>query len=88
MPFYDAAESCEEVVKMPFGDGTGPKWGGGPGSGRRMGRGRGMGGGNRPGSGPGGFCVCPECGYRTPHTAGNPCYQMTCPSCGAQLIKE
>ena len=79
---------------MPFGDGTGPRWGSGPGTGRGMGggrgmgRGRGMGGGNRPGSGPGGFCVCPSCGYRMAHTAGQPCYQVTCPSCGSAVIKE
>jgi len=79
---------------MPFGDGTGPRGGAGPGTGRGMGRGRGTGGGrgsgggNRPGSGPGGACVCPKCGYHAPHAVGTPCYDLTCPTCGVQLVKE
>ena len=68
---------------MPRGDGTGPD---GAGSGRGGGRGR-M-GGNRAGAGPSGTCVCPGCGQRVPHTAGAPCYRMTCPQCGAKLVRE
>ena len=34
------------------------------------------------GLGPGGFCVCPECGIRVPHEQGIPCIQMRCPRCG------
>lgn len=56
--------------------------------GRAAGGGRGRGGGNKPGSGPGGECVCPKCGYRTPHVVGQPCMEMTCPSCGTRLVKE
>jgi len=38
--------------------------------------------------GPGGFCICPNCGYIVPHQAGIACYQMTCPKCGSQMIRQ
>ena len=38
-------------------------------------------------AGPGGFCVCPRCGYTTPHTIGTPCYQQTCPKCGKKMTR-
>ncbi len=69
---------------MGFGRGRGQ----GRGQGMGRGGGRGMGQGNKPGSGPGGNCVCPSCGYRQPHQVGAPCYTLTCPRCGAKLIKE
>ncbi len=76
---------------MPRGDGTGP-FGQGPGTGRGMGRGMGKGmgrmGGNRPGAGPSGSCLCPSCGTRVPHEAGVPCYNLSCPKCGAKMIRE
>ena len=76
---------------MPRGDGTGP-YGQGPGIGRGMGRGggRGMGrmGGNRPGVGPSGNCVCPSCGALISHQAGVPCYDLSCPGCGAKMVRE
>jgi hypothetical protein len=50
--------------------------------------GRGRGGGNKPGSGPGGSCVCPKCGYRTPHEVAQRCVDTTCPQCGTRLTKE
>ena len=59
---------------MPFGDGTGPL-GQGPGVGRGMGRGRG--GMRNNNAGPGGYCVCPNCGAKVPHQAGTPCSRMT-----------
>ena len=37
--------------------------------------------------GPGGSCVCPRCGYTTPHTIGAPCYQQTCPKCGSKMTR-
>jgi hypothetical protein len=83
---------------MPLKDGTGPpgggrgRRGGGGGRGQGMGAGRGRGGGrmggNRPGAGPAGNCLCPNCGKKTPHQAGIPCYTQNCPECGTQMIRE
>jgi hypothetical protein len=75
---------------MPRGDGTGPR-GQGPGTGRGTGRGRGLGkgmgrrGGTNPGAGPGGQCVCPACGATVAHQVGTPCYNVSCPKCGAKM---
>jgi hypothetical protein len=72
---------------MPRGDGTGPVGGGGAGTGRGGG---GAGGGGRGGGfamGPGGSCVCPNCGKTAPHQRGVPCYQQKCPSCGAAMTR-
>ena len=61
-------------------------------SGRRGG-GRGGGGGGGRGrmggfaAGPRGSCVCPRCGYSTPHVIGTPCYQQTCPKCGSKMTR-
>jgi hypothetical protein len=60
---------------------------GGQGAGRGGG-GLGRGGGNKPGSGPGGNCLCPKCGHRTPHQVGQRCIELACPKCGAQMIRE
>lgn len=58
---------------------------GGRGGGRGQG---GRGGGNKPGSGPEGQCVCPECGHKVAHKAGQRCMDVACPKCGAQMIRE
>jgi len=74
---------------MPRGDGTGPT-GQGPGTGRGMGRGKGQGRGRMGGpfaAGPGGTCLCPECGYKKPHVAGQPCNMICCPKCGTQMTR-
>ena len=63
---------------MPRGDGTGPN-GQGP-----MGGGRGQGGNI---AGPIGFCVCTKCGHKEPHQRGNPCTNLKCPKCGAQMTR-
>lgn len=52
----------------------------------RAGRGRGRMGGQA--AGPGGYCVCPKCGYKTPHTVGVPCAQKKCPKCGTKMTRE
>lgn len=61
---------------MPRGNGTGPPGGGG-------GRGR-MGG---RGAGPGGDCVCPNCGRKVPHQRGVPCNTIRCPGCGQTMTR-
>jgi len=67
---------------MPRGDRTGP-----PGGRGEVRRGGGRMGGNLPGSGPGGECVCPQCGERQPHQVGIPCYRRSCPKCGVKMAK-
>jgi len=65
---------------MPRGDRTGPPQGS-----RGQGRGR-MGGPFA--AGPGGQCLCPKCGHKAPHTAGQPCNQQVCPKCGTSMIRS
>ncbi|MEW6041558.1 MAG: hypothetical protein AB1633_08560 [Elusimicrobiota bacterium] len=55
--------------------------------GRGRGRGRGRMAGNQPGAGSGGFCICPNCGTKTPHQAGVPCYSVDCPKCGTRMMR-
>ncbi len=71
------------MFKQWFRGGRGRGQGGPAGQG-----GRGRGGGNKPDSGPGGYCICPNCGHREPHTAGQRCIDLTCPKCGARMIRE
>lgn len=40
------------------------------------------------GRGPGGNCVCPNCGQTTPHEQGRPCSRELCPSCGTRMTRE
>jgi len=56
------------------------------GFGRGQGRGRGQSGGF--GLGPGGDCMCPNCGYREAHELGIPCYNKKCPKCGAPMTRS
>ena len=44
--------------------------------------------GDKPGSGPGGNCVCPSCGYTTSHTRYRPCNTRKCPKCGTTLTRD
>jgi len=70
---------------MPKGFGMGLRRGGGGGQGRSAGGGAGRMGGTA--RGPGGFCVCPSCGEKLPHTAGQPCTNVACPKCGAKMTR-
>jgi len=67
--------------------GTGRGGGQGQGGGRGKGQGPGRKGGGQA-AGPGGDCVCPSCGYRVPHTVGQPCYERKCPQCGTLMARE
>jgi cation diffusion facilitator family transporter len=40
------------------------------------------------GRGPGGYCVCPKCGYRVEHQPGVPCSSLICPNCKTHLKRE
>ncbi|HOL06153.1 MAG TPA: DUF5320 domain-containing protein [Syntrophorhabdaceae bacterium] len=77
---------------MPRGDGTGPR-GMGPGTGSGAGRGIGKGArGGRgrmggSGAGPSGECVCPQCGTKTPHERGVPCFEQKCPNCNTPMVR-
>ncbi len=64
---------------MPLGDGTGPPTDGGHSGGRMRGS---------LAAGPGGNYICPNCGHKAPHVAGQPCDQKTCPKCGATMARE
>ena len=75
---------------MPRGDGTGPA-GQGSGAGQRIGRGQGQGRGRMGGpfaAGPGGNCVCPNCGATAAHAAGQPCNAKNCPKCGTKMTRN
>lgn len=73
---------------MPRGNGTGPR-GQGTGTGKGTGRGgSGQGRGGGFAAGPGGYCVCPDCGERAPHQLGSPCYEQKCPKCGTAMTRE
>ncbi len=72
-----------DTMPRGFGMGSGRGGGGGRGSSTEGGAGR-MGGTAR---GPGGFCVCPSCGEKLPHTAGQPCTNVVCPKCGTKMTR-
>ncbi|MBN1265432.1 MAG: hypothetical protein JXA25_08060 [Anaerolineales bacterium] len=65
----------------------------GSGRGRGQGAGSGRGRGQGPGrkgpfaAGPEGECVCPSCGQRTSHQAGQPCLAQKCPKCGTAMTR-
>lgn len=39
------------------------------------------------GLGPGGKCLCPNCGTKTSHQRGVPCYKHKCPQCGQVMTR-
>lgn len=40
------------------------------------------------GQGPGGYCVCSKCGYKTAHQRGAPCSSLKCPTCKLNLKRQ
>ena len=67
----------EEFFSLSFNRGFGGSW-------RRRGRRGRMGG---FGLGPGGECVCPNCGTKIPHQRGIPCFRQMCPKCGTPMTR-
>ncbi|MFH1075625.1 MAG: NifB/NifX family molybdenum-iron cluster-binding protein [Pseudomonadota bacterium] len=65
---------------------------GGRGGGMGQGRGGGGQGRGRMGgpfaAGPGGNCVCPQCGHKELHKRGIPCVESKCPKCGSTMTRE
>ena len=86
--YLHGIESNKRTFEKEVNDmGRGQGGGRGGGAGRGGGRGPGRMGGPKA-AGPGGNCVCPSCGHKVPHQAGQPCYQMTCPKCGTKMTRE
>ena len=40
------------------------------------------------GLGPGGECVCTECGHTVPHKTAEQCNEMECPECGGKMTRK
>ncbi|MDD5606626.1 MAG: cation diffusion facilitator family transporter [Candidatus Pacebacteria bacterium] len=40
------------------------------------------------GEGPGGYCICSQCGYEIVHEKGVPCSTLRCPKCQINLIRK
>ena len=56
-------------------------------SGGGFGRGgqRGLGGGFA--RGPGGYCICTNCGIKEPHKIATPCQTQKCQKCGSPMTR-
>jgi hypothetical protein len=65
---------------MPKGDGKGPPR-------TPEGRGARM-DGTRQGAGPGGNCICPQCGEKVAHKRGTPCYEVECLKCNTRMVRD
>lgn len=44
--------------------------------------------GDKAGAGPGGMCVCPECGHEAEHKTGQACNERECSECGATMTRK
>lgn len=78
-------------MAVQFGRGGGRAGSAGRGGGAGRGAGTGSGRGRMGGpykAGPGGDCICPACGHKEPHSAGDPCFGKACPKCGTKMVRE
>jgi len=73
-----ANSSTSQQGNRPPSTGQGMAQGGSAGSSRY---------GSSGSGGPGGECVCPNCGTIVQHTASVPCYEMSCPRCGTPMVR-
>lgn len=71
----ESFDFSEGYYRPPAGFGEGIVWRGKG----RMPHGR--------GKGPEGKCVCSKCGKMIPHERGKPCYEVSCPACGAKMTR-
>ena len=81
----DTAESQtpSDGARGGFGRGFGRRGANrGQGQGRRMGRRRGFGPAASDEQ-----CICPSCGHKIAHVAGQPCTQQVCPNCNAPMTR-
>jgi len=39
-------------------------------------------------AGPGGVCICPQCGHTLQHDTGEPCDARACSKCGAKMARQ
>lgn len=81
--YSNSTDKYASITGRGRGSGTGGK-----GRGSRRGSGRGRNRKMRDGTGRGGYCVCPVCGYRENHKLYTPCCERICPQCKEPLIKE
>ena len=44
--------------------------------------------GDKPGAGPGGDCICPDCGAKVSHEVNEPCNKIPCPKCGTKMTRQ
>ena len=80
-----------EEWTMGRGKASGAGIWGAPGTGRGGRRDRVDAAGRRGGpvsAGPGGRCVCPDCGHTEAHERGLPCMQRSCPKCGSLMMRQ
>ncbi len=87
-----AAGDCNDAVESNapsdstrgcFGRGFGRQEGNrGQGQGRKMGRRRGFGAAASDEQ-----CICPSCGHKIAHIAGQPCSQQICPNCKVRMTR-